>query len=156
MGLFWRSSLHVRAVGCFCRGTLMFDRALIRLCLRKRFLPLGLHRGILNSSYILILLIHTKHKDNKMKSWTDLTSSFPWRRTNTLGRQDKKRVTNSRTTAHKSWMVRCFHRSLRGFGQKHEHIVHVPISTLFLFCFLLWDYWCWAGSFWHFQPVKPG
>ena len=35
-----------------------------------------LHREILNSSCVLILLIHIKHKYKKMKSWTDLTSSF--------------------------------------------------------------------------------
>ena len=33
----------------------------MRLCLR-RFLPLGLHKGILNSPCLLILLIHAKHK----------------------------------------------------------------------------------------------
>ena len=70
------------------------------LCLRRNFPPLGLHKGILNSSYVLILLIHTKHKYKKMKSWIDSTSSFPWRRTHPLGRQNKKRVTNSQTAAH--------------------------------------------------------
>ena len=33
--------------------------------------------GILYSPCLLILLIHTKHKDSKMKSWTDPTPSFP-------------------------------------------------------------------------------
>ena len=66
------------------------------LCLRRRFPPLGLHRGVLNSSYVLILLIHTKHKYKNMKAWTDPTSSFPWRRIHSLGRKGKKRVTNSR------------------------------------------------------------
>ena len=32
------------------------------LCLRRRFPPLGLHKRILNSLCLLILLIHTKHK----------------------------------------------------------------------------------------------
>ena len=32
-------------------------------------------------------LIHTKRKNNKMKSWTDPTSSFPLRRTHPLGRR---------------------------------------------------------------------
>ena len=32
------------------------------LCLRRRFLPLGLHKRIWNSPCLLILLIHTKHK----------------------------------------------------------------------------------------------
>ena len=77
------------------------------LCLGKRFPPLWLHWGILNSSCVLILLIHTKHKYKNMKSWTDPTSSFPWRRTHPLDRQGKKLVTNSRVAAHKSWMVKC-------------------------------------------------
>ena len=46
------------------------------LCLR-RVSPLGLHKGILNSLCFLILLIHTKHENNKMKSWTDPTSWSP-------------------------------------------------------------------------------
>ena len=77
------------------------------LCLRKRFPPLWLHKEILNSSCVLILLIHTKHKYKNIKSWTDPTSSFPWRRTYPLGRKGKKCVTNSRAAAHKSWMVKC-------------------------------------------------
>ena len=51
----------------------------MQLCLRRKIPPLGLHKGILNSSLLLILLIHTKHKHNKMKTWNDLTSSFPWK-----------------------------------------------------------------------------
>ena len=54
-------------------------------CLRS-FSPLGLHKGILNSHCLLIILIHTKHKNNKMKSWTDPMSSFPLRRTHPLDR----------------------------------------------------------------------
>ena len=34
----------------------------MRLCHRRRFPPLGLHKGILNFPCLLILLIHTKHK----------------------------------------------------------------------------------------------
>ena len=81
------------------------------LCLRRRFPPLGLHREILNSSCVLILLIHTKHKYKKMKSWTDPTYSFPSRRTHPLSRQGRKRVTNSRAAAHKTWMVKCSSRT---------------------------------------------
>ena len=55
----------------------------MQLCLR-RFPPLKLHKRILNSPCLLILWIHTKHKNYKMKSWTDPTSSFPWRRTDSL------------------------------------------------------------------------
>ena len=106
--LFCGNNLHVKAVGCFRKGTpsLMFDGVLdVTPCLR-RFPPLGLHRGILNSSCLLILLIHTKHKYNKMKSCTDPTLSFAWRRTHPVGRQGKKRVSNSWAAAHKSWKVR--------------------------------------------------
>ena len=45
------------------------------LCLR-RFPPLRLHKGILNSLCFLILLIHTKHKNIEVKYWTDPTYSF--------------------------------------------------------------------------------
>ena len=31
-------------------------------CLRRKFPPLGYHKRILNSPYLLVLLIHTKHK----------------------------------------------------------------------------------------------
>ena len=34
----------------------------MRLCLRRRFAPMGLHKKILNITCLLILLIHTKHK----------------------------------------------------------------------------------------------
>ena len=40
--------------------------------------PLGLNKGILDSPCLLILLIYTKHKSNKMKSWTDPESLFPF------------------------------------------------------------------------------
>ena len=49
----------------------------------------------------------TPSKCNKRKSWTESTSSFPRRTTHLLGRQGKKRVTNIRAFAHKSWMVGC-------------------------------------------------
>ena len=46
------------------------------LCLRK-FPPLWFHRRFLNSSCVLIVLIHIKHKYKKMlKSWTDPKSSL--------------------------------------------------------------------------------
>ena len=46
--------------------------------LRRSFPSLGLHKGILDSPCLLILLIYTKRKNNKMKFWTDPASSFPW------------------------------------------------------------------------------
>ena len=58
---------------------------LMRLCLR-RFPLMRLHKPILNSPCLLILLIYTKRKNSKMKSWTDPTSSFPLRRTHPLDR----------------------------------------------------------------------
>ena len=150
-------TIRVKTIGCFCRGAPSCLMAFwMWLCLRK-FPPLGLHKRILNSLCLLILLIHTKHKtirrnfglslcfyslegelihwideaknlwitvgqllqyfshkltvpifrvtqenaelplpnslyshqtqNNTMKSWTDSTSSFPWRRrTHQLGR----------------------------------------------------------------------
>ena len=89
-------------------------------CLRRRFSPLGLYRWVLNSSYVLIFLIHTKHKYKNMKSWTEPTYSFRWRRTHELGRQDKKRVTNSWAAAHKSWMVKYFPRAPE-FSRSNKH-----------------------------------
>ena len=46
--------------------------------LRRSFPSLGLHKGILDSPCLLILLIYTKRKNNNMKFWTDPASSFPW------------------------------------------------------------------------------
>ena len=46
--------------------------------LRRSFPPVGIQKGILDSPCLLILLIYTKHKNNKIKSWTDTLSSFPW------------------------------------------------------------------------------
>ena len=43
----------------------------------RSFPHLGLHKAISDSPCLLILLIHTKHKNNKMKSWTHYASSFP-------------------------------------------------------------------------------
>ena len=40
----------------------------------RRFPPLGLHKGVLNYRCLLILLIHTKHKNNKMRFCTDPVS----------------------------------------------------------------------------------
>ena len=42
--------------------------------LREVFPPLGLYKGILGSSYLLILLIHTKNKN--IKSLTHPNSKF--------------------------------------------------------------------------------
>ena len=41
----------------------------------------------MNSSCVLILLIHTKHKYKNLKSWTDPAFSSPLRGTHPLGRQ---------------------------------------------------------------------
>ena len=78
------------AVACFCRraSSWMFERILNTTLsnnllqpaegLSRSFPPLGLRKGILDSSCLLILLIITKHKNKKIKSWADLTSLFPW------------------------------------------------------------------------------
>ena len=42
----------------------------------SRFPPLGLHKGFLNSLCLLILLIHIKHKSNKMTFCTEPMLSF--------------------------------------------------------------------------------
>ena len=88
MELFCGNNQRVKPVGCFGRGapSLIFDGILnVMLCLR-RFPPLGLHKGSLISPSLLILFIHTKDKNIKMKSWTDPVSSFPSRGTHPLGR----------------------------------------------------------------------
>ena len=51
--------------------------------LRRSFPALLLE--ILDSPCLLFLFICTNDKYYKMKSWTDPTSSFPWRRTHPLG-----------------------------------------------------------------------
>ena len=88
MEVFCGNRQLVKTVGCFNRGapSLMFDGILNMILCLRRFPPLGLHKGILNSPCFLILLIHPKHRNNKMKSSTGLTSSFPLRRTYPLGR----------------------------------------------------------------------
>ena len=48
----------------------------MQLSLMRRLPPLSLHMEILNSSCLLILLIHAKHKYNKTKSWTDPRPHF--------------------------------------------------------------------------------
>ena len=93
--LFCGNSQRVKAVGCFPwrAPSCLFDRILnttwpnkllqLEGFLRRGFPPLGLHKGILDSPCLLILLIYTKHKNNKMKFWTRSTSSFPWVRPGT-------------------------------------------------------------------------
>ena len=71
--------------------------------------PLGLHKRTLNSLCLLILLIHTKHKNNKMKSCTDLMSSFPLSRfIHWVDKTKNMWLINSWAVSHKNWMVRCF------------------------------------------------
>ena len=91
---FCRNSLHVKAVCCFHRGapSMMFDEILNVTLSEEKVSTTRLHMGILNCSCVLILLIHTKHKYKKMKSWTDPISSFPLRRTHPLGRQNVRLI----------------------------------------------------------------
>ena len=87
-GLWWRFFAKTANVGCFSRGalSLMFDDILNVMLYLRKFPPLVLHKEILNSPCLLILLIHIKQKNKKMNSWTDPTSSFHLRRTHPLGR----------------------------------------------------------------------
>ena len=67
-GLRWSLFVETVNVGCFSKGapSLMFDGILNAMrCLRLS--SLGLHKEILSSPCLLILLIHTRDKDNKMK-----------------------------------------------------------------------------------------
>ena len=56
---------------------MMFDEILNVTLSEEKVSTTRLHMGILNCSCVLILLIHTKHKYKKMKSWTDPTFSYP-------------------------------------------------------------------------------
>ena len=51
------------AVGCWLFSQRSFN--ICQLCL-SRFPSLGLHKGIVNFSYLLILLIYNKHKYNEI------------------------------------------------------------------------------------------
>ena len=82
MELFCGNSERVKLVDCFRRTapSLMFD-GFVNVTMCEEVSATGvLHKGITNSFCLLILLIHTKHKNNKMKSCTGPMSSFPLRR----------------------------------------------------------------------------
>ena len=104
--LFCGNNQRVKVLGYFCRTapSSMFDRILnetlsndllqLEEGLRRNFSLLGLHKRTMNCPCLLILLIHKKHKNNKMKSWTHPASSISWvtpgmkkRRTHLLGRK---------------------------------------------------------------------
>ena len=104
--LFCKNSKSVKVVAYFhkrapsCIFDRMFDKILnatlpnnllqLEEGLRRSFLALKLHKGILESPYLLTLLIYTSDKENL-----------------SLRRQIRlTRVTNVRAVAHKSWMVR--------------------------------------------------
>ena len=88
-GSFSGNSQRVIAVGYFRRraASWKFDRILnvtlpnnllkLEEGLRRNFPPLGLYKGTLDSHCLLILLIYTKHNNNKMKSWAHPVYSFP-------------------------------------------------------------------------------
>ena len=81
------NSQCVKPVCCFCRGapSLIFD-GILNGTLSEEVSTPGVKQRNLEPPCLLILLIHTKYKSNKTKSWTDPTSSIPLRRTNPLGR----------------------------------------------------------------------
>ena len=69
----------VKPIGCFSRGyrcstfdVWQYSKCNTLILCRRRFPPIGLHKGILNSPCLLILLIRTKDKDNEVKilDWT--------------------------------------------------------------------------------------
>ena len=111
--LFCRKSEHVKPVDCFRRGapSLIFDGFLnVTLC--EEVSTTGLHKGILNYLYVLILLIYTKHKNNKIKSCTHPISSFSLRRfIHWVDNTENVWLINSRVVARKSWMERYFPQS---------------------------------------------
>ena len=63
--------------GRILNATLLNNLLLFEEGLRKNFSPLGLHKRIFSSPCLLILLIYTKHKNSKIKSWTHSKYSFP-------------------------------------------------------------------------------
>ena len=77
------NSPHAKAVGYFCKRALssIFDRILnaalpngllqLKEGLGGRFTLLGLQMGTLGSLCLQNLLIYTKYKNSKMKSWTN-------------------------------------------------------------------------------------
>ena len=87
MELFRRNSQRVKPAGCFRRGalSLMLDK-ILNVTLSEELTTTGVSRRNLELPLPPHLLIHIKHKSNKMKSWMDPTSSFPLRRTHPLGR----------------------------------------------------------------------
>ena len=80
---FFRNSQSDKPIGCFSIGAPSFmsdgilNAILLILCL-TRFPPMWLHKGILNSPCLPILLILTKDKDNKVKilDWPYVLISF--------------------------------------------------------------------------------
>ena len=111
--LFCRNSLCVKVVGWFRRGapSLMFDGILNVTLSQEKVSTTRVTQGNLE------LLLRPNSPDShqaqiqeyKILDWP--TSSFPWKRTHLLGKQSKKRVTNSRAAAHKSCMVKCYPRT---------------------------------------------
>ena len=90
-GAFCRNSQRVKVVGYFCRRApswifdRMFDRILnatrpnnllqIEEGLQRSFPPLELHKGILDSSCLLILLIYTNNAENPSTTYLDKTNT---------------------------------------------------------------------------------
>ena len=85
MELFCGNSQCVKSVGCFRRGdpSLIFDGILNVNLSEEKVSSTGVTQGNLELP-LLILLINTKHKNNKTKS--DTTSSFSLRGTHALVR----------------------------------------------------------------------
>ena len=122
----------------------MFDRILnvtlsnnllqLKEGLRKSFPPLGLHKGVLDSPCLPILLVYNNQK-NKIKSQSNTRSENI---NNLSTRQTRQirltRATNSRAVAHKSWVARF---SLRTAGFQLKQQAHYLRLFFFSFCFII-------------------
>ena len=143
--LFCRNSQRVIAVDFFCRRapSWMFDRILnVTLSnnllqfkgLRKSFPQPGLHKGVLDSPCLPILLVYNNQK-NKIKSQSNTRSKNIKNLSTRQTRQIRlTRATNCRAVAHKSWVARF---SLRTAGFQLKQQAHY-LRLFFFFFFILY------------------
>ena len=81
MDLFCVIKQRVKPVGCFCTGDplLIFD-GIVNVTLSEDVFTIGVTQGYLELALPPDSLDQYQTKNNKMKSWTNPTSSFPLRR----------------------------------------------------------------------------
>ena len=85
---FCRHSHYLRLLAIFAEelSRWCLTEFLVQLCLRTRFLPLGLHRGILNFSSLLFLLIspnlgpipHSHFLERELIHWVTKAKNVEW------------------------------------------------------------------------------